>query len=241
MIRLRLLPALLAVVLTWGCAAAPAPPSPFTISREAFFERIRTVALTPMSLSGLGGDLVPIQAKFETLLATELCRVGLRVIPSREFLEIFTQAARNTGGFFDPVTGRRDIERYKAVMQMTLLILKERFQADAALIPMIEAKTVEFYRGEAEWDGTKEWFTSVGRKGSVNVLSVKVMVQDATSTELFVSRGGLQVAAKIVEDKLVHRPPNELFRDEERNAAAVRMAVAPLQQTPGTAPAGTCP
>jgi hypothetical protein len=81
----------------------------------------------------------------------------------------------------------------------------------------------------------------VAWKGSAYALSIQTTVLDAASTELFVNRGGLQVATKVAEGKLVPRPAIELFRDEERNAAAVRMAMAPLQRTGRAAPAGTCP
>lgn len=243
MTRQFLLLATLAVALIGaGCATTP-PYNPFKISQDEFHGKIKTIALTPVAVPRDLENPERVRAKFESLIEAKLREAGFSIVPARESGEIFERMTKQLGGFFDPVTGKRDEAKFKTAVEHTLRELGTRFNADALLYPSIVVVRAPFSVNRANWDGAQEPMITPGSYGSaligtVAALSLVVTIQDRTGAAVYINGGGIQVLTKIHKggffqpEKFIPVPPIELFAYEERNVAAVNIALAPLVRQP---------
>jgi len=74
--------------------------------------------------------------------------------------------------------------------------------------------------------------------GTVPALSLVVKIEDIHGPDLYINWGGIQLLQKISGSDFVPVPRNELLTSEERNKAAVDIALKPLIErliSPGTA------
>ena len=238
-----------------GCATTAPPYNPFKVAQDDFYGKVKTVALAPVSIPGDLDDPDPVKAKFESLIEGKLREAGLSVIPSKEGEEIWKQMKEHLGGFFDPITGKRDEAKFKAAREYTLRELHTKFKADAVLHPRIQVVGAPWSGGTATWGGTTESIRSTGemivealplallgvgvtRHGSVPALSLVVVIEDIHGIDMYVNGGGIQVLSKISGGKFSPVPRPELFANEERNVAAVNIALGPLvtKSTPAGPP-----
>ena len=209
------------IVLTLAAAVAAA--------REA--APIKTIALSPTRLPDGLENPVPVQDLFDSLLAGELGRAGLTVIPSTEAGAIWKRLMDSVQGFYSAITGERVEAKYRAVMDGTRHELTGRFHADAWLRPRIEVIPVDFEGGKARWDGASEGMGS-GSSGTVPALSLVVSVSDTSGTDIYSGRGGIQVLSK--GSKNVSR--DKLFKDSKRNLQALHFALDSLVARLGASP-----
>lgn len=246
MLRQSLLTAALATTLIGGGCATTAPYNPFKIPQEEFYGKIKTIALAPVGVPSDLEDPDPVKAKFESLIEAKLREAGFSVVSSREAADIFDKMNKQLGGIFDPVTGKRDETKFKAVREHALRELETKFKADAVLYPNIRPGTARFAGGRASWDGTSESLSTtegilgaflVGQlQGTATALSLIVTIENIHGVDAYVNGGGIQLSAKISGGEFVPVPRSQLFADEKRNAAAVNIALGPLARNP--APAG---
>lgn len=230
-------PSLLAALIAAGCGAKRAPYNPFQVSRDQFYGNLKTIALAPVRVPGDLEDPEPVRAKFESLLEAEFREAGFTVVPPKEAEAIWSDMAEQVGGFYDPVTGERDPSKADAVREHTLRELKTRFNADALLYPSVQVVQARFEKDKAVWDGTEEKLAGGGiwkllfgssHSGTVPALSLVVVLEDMNGTDLYIKGGGIQVLSRIAGDEFVPVPRYQLFADEERNVAAVHLALDPL-------------
>jgi hypothetical protein len=141
------------------------------------------------------------------------------------------------GGFFDPITGKRDEAKFKTAREHLLREVNAMTKADAILHPSIQLVKAGFGNNEARWHGTSEslitggfWgaFLAGTNNGTSSALSLYVTLEDINGVELYINAGGIQLAAKLSGRTFVAVPRNELFADEKRNQAAVNVALNPL-------------
>jgi hypothetical protein len=244
--RQSLLKAVLTTALIVAGCATTTPYNPFKIPAEEIHSNFKTIALSPVAVPGDIEDPNPIKAKFESLIQAKLREAGFSVVPSAESAEIFSNMNKQLGGIFDPVTGQRDETKFKAAKEHALRELSTKFKADAVLYSRISAGTARFSGGKASWGGTSESVSmtegflgalQVGQlRGNTTALSLVVSIENINGGVAYVNTGGIQLAAKISGGQFVPVPRNQLFASEERVAAAVNYAFAPLVRSP--APAG---
>lgn len=243
-----LLVTLVVALIGGGCATTPPPYNPFRISQEEFQAKIKMIALAPVAIYGDLDDPEPVKAKFESLIEAKLRDGGLSVVPSREVAPIWKRMSEQVGGYFDPVTGKRDETKFRTVREHTLREINTKFNADAMLYTSIVPVKAEWSGRTASWDGVEEPIRSTGGQiveaflfgttssGTVGALSLAVIVEDRNGVDMYVNSGGIQVLAKISGGKFIPVPRHELFADEERNVTAVNIALEPLvpkSTTPG--------
>jgi hypothetical protein len=209
------------IVLTLAAALASA--------REA--APIKTIALSPTRLPDGLENPEPVQVLFDSLLAGELGRAGLTVIPSTEAGAIWKRLVDSVQGFYSAITGERVEAKYRAVMDGTRHGLTGRFHADAWLRPRIEVVPVDFEGGKARWDGASEGMGN-GSSGTVPALSLVVSVSDTSGTDIYSGRGGIQVLSKGSKNV----PRDKLFRDSKRNHQALHLAIDSLVARLGASP-----
>ncbi len=235
--HVTLLLATFAAAVGMACAAST-PHQAATVPQSRVADSLKTIALDPVCPCGLPADLRaidPHRGKFDSLLTAELSNAGFGVVPAAESQAIWDRLTDSLGGLFDPVSGQVDTTTYRKVRTLTLRELQQRFHVDAWLHPIIVLAPADFRRGTAKWDGTKQAF---GRKlfgitlgttyGTTPALSLHVIVEGMDGKVLFDTQAGLQLYQVPSGNGFVRIPDAQLYTDQERNAAAVRLALAPL-------------
>jgi hypothetical protein len=226
----------LATVLA-GCAAKAPPYNPYTVPREQFYGRLKTVALSPITLPRELENPEPVREKFLSLLDAQLRNAGFTVVGSDRARVIWDSMATEMHGFYDPVTGQRDEAKVRAVRMHLYRELKAKYNIDAMLFSWIAVVPAKLEHDKAKWDGTSQgasrqgfWKAVLGisHDGTIPALSLHVLLSDTEDTDLYRNIGGIQVLAKADVNGLQDVPRSELFVDEERNSKAVHLALDPL-------------
>ena len=228
-----------------SCATTP-PYNPFKVSQEQIHARTKTIGLTPISVPEGIPDPQSVKVKFESLIEAKLREAGFLTVPSNEFGEIWKRMTEQVGGYFDPISGKRDESKLKTVREYTYRELSTKFNADAILHSHFQVFKVNWSRRIARWHGASESimpagqqvleaFAGISRSGTVSALSLTVSLQDTNEANLYLNSGGLQLLSKLSGDNFVSVPLHELFMDEERNRNAVNIALEPLIKKTGSA------
>lgn len=184
-------------------------------------------------------DLRPLRERaraiFEPAIEARLREAGYRVIPVRVADSVWIARRDSVGGFYDPMTGRVVESRLDSVWRGTRDDLARRFGAGAWVHIQLVSVSPGFSGDRAQWHGTSEATGGrgglagllIGRTaGTLAAISLQVTLEDTRDGNTLERRaGGIQLRSKIVEGGLEELPFDRLLRDDERNAAAVRMAV----------------
>ncbi len=234
--RLLLTATLIFILIGSGCATTT-PYNPFKITEEDFYGKIKTIALAPVVIPGDLENKEQVKAKFESLIESKLREAGFVVIQSREFAEIRELMTKQLGGYFDPVTGKRDEAKFKSVKEHSLREMHAKFNSDAVLYSSIQVFLASFSGGKAAWHGTSESLSTGGllgalsvstRNGKVSALSFGVGIEDSNGVDIYVNWGGIQLLNKLSGGEFVPIAQSELLSNEERNATAVNISLDPL-------------
>jgi len=180
------LPVLAGAIITIACAPSISPESPFTIAPDSIFERIRVVAVAPVTVDA---DLeIPNQSvtKLESAIEEILGEVGFEVVPAFEVAGAWQYIVDETAGFYDSFSGERDEGLYERARGRLRQDLRSRFEADAILHPELWYGLVPFAYGLAEWDGARQAvYGAYGMSGEVRALSLVVLLEDLEGNELY--------------------------------------------------------
>jgi hypothetical protein len=234
-------------VLTWvvavgGCATA-SPANPFRIPEAQFRTRVTRIALTPIAVPSQFGVPAPTRARVDALIEARLQQSGFATLPASDWLEVFTRRRQEVGGLFDPRTGNLDDAKVKTVLAKTIEDIRGRFQLDAILLPRVQVVQANFNGAWARWDGVSDSLTSglsvlatSGLSGRVPALSLVVSIEGPGDEQALYRHGaGIQVLEKLapVADRFTGKwlapvPREDLLANEERNRAAVELALEPL-------------
>jgi hypothetical protein len=222
-----------------GCAlpTPPPPPNPFKIAQDEFYRQIKTLALAPLGMPREVENPESVRAQFEALITTKLQEAGFSTAPSQPFAEIWQRMADQVGGLFDPHTGQRDKAKFQTAWEYALRELGTTFKVDALVQARIQPVIVPFrahtpYTSTAIWHGTSEVVGGGGMFGTIDALSLVITIVDPHGVVLYTNAGGIQLLSKLLSnmkgDQFVPVPRQDLFADEERNVAAVKIALGPL-------------
>ena len=242
---------LAALVTLVACAGAPVVPyDPFKVPRDQFRDSLKVVALAPIRAPSDMENPEPIKARFAATVEARLRDAGLRVIPGVEVGPVLDAVDAELGGVFDPVTGKANEAKVKAVREEGARRLKDRLGADAVLRADIRVVMARLDHDVARWDGVTDqagagfWkqFLSGTHSGRIPALSFVVRLVRADGTELYANAGGLRVIQRIgMGGKIEPVPQAEFFAEEGRNAEAIRIALEPLLGPPVPAAAPAAP
>jgi hypothetical protein len=229
--------ALLAIA---GCVSTAPRYNPFKVAETEIRQKVKRIALFPVSLPTDLDDPDPVKAKFEALISAKLKEGGFVPVPSQELDAIWKRMKEQLGGFFDPITGKRDEAKFKTAREHALREIQAKTKADAVLHPSIQFIKVNFYpnfyMNEASWHGTSESMLTGGfwgffgsqLSGTTTALSLYVTVEDINGVDMYANAGGIQLAYKLSGQSFVAVPRQQLFADEQRNQGAVNVALNPL-------------
>ena len=244
MVGSTLLAAMSAMILA-GCAGKAYDP--FRVPAAEFRQRVKTIAVArvvvPPNVGESGGS-----AKFHPTLETRLRAAGFTVVPPEQVREVWDAKASELGGLFDQNTGNLDQAKANALMSHVREQMKQRFNADALVLPYVRTVPASFgalpFAGiTAKWDGASESIVTSTIdnvltpqvNGTVPAISLVVRIEDLTGTILYVNAGGIQVVQKLKpmpggfrRDNFVDVPKNEIFADPQRIQQAVNYALDPF-------------
>jgi hypothetical protein len=227
----------IAAMIAAGCLPTAPRYNPFKVTEPEIRQKVKRVALFPVGLPTDLDDPEPVKAKFEALIEAKLKEGGFVPVPSQELDAVWKRMKEQLGGFFDPITGKRDEAKFKTAREHALRELQAKTKADAVLYPSIQFIKVNFFSNQATWHGTSEslltggfWgnFLAGQRSGTTTALSLYVTVEDINGVDMYVNVGGIQLAYKLSGSTFVAVPRPELFVDEQRNQAAVNAALNPF-------------
>jgi hypothetical protein len=246
MVRQSLFITIIIAALIGGGCATTAPYNPFKVTQEEIYAKTKTIALTPVVVPGDLTDPEALKAKFESLLEAKLREAGFLTVPSKEFAEIWKRMTEQVGGYFDPISGKRDESKLKTVREHTYRELSTKFNADACLHSNIRVFKINWSGTTARWHGASESIMPAGqqvlevlvginRYGTVPALSLTVSLQDTNEVNLYLNSGGIQLVSKLSGSKFVPVPIYQLLLNEERNLNAVNIALGPFIKKPGSA------
>lgn len=231
----------LSLALILANCAGTAPFNPYKVPPAEIKARVKTVALSPVDTLPDLDNPDRVKAGFEALIAAKLREAGFMVVPSAEYAAIWKQTMKKAGGVFDPATGKRNEHAFAAARETTVRELFAKTGANALLDAGIGAVNADIEGNYASWHGAGEYVTADGAlgslfgpqyRGTINALSLIVILSDADGRELYANAGGIQTLSRLQRDgRFVSLARHELFINDERNRHAVDVALGPLTAT----------
>lgn len=218
-----------------GCATIPTY-NPFQIPQSEFHLKIKSVAMSPLVIPKWVGSSAAVKSKMEDRIKAQLEGAGFKIIPPEKFQEIWDRLLDQMGGVFDPLTGEIDKEKLETIRSYARREVSLKYGVDAFLHPRIELVGAKVDGFSAFWDGTtdsiifKEWYGAY--HDVTEALSLSIIIEDTNGVDLYINRGGIQVAFKIYNGRFVPVPTSELLANEERNIEAVYIALKALVEKP---------
>lgn len=218
-------------------AAASAGAAPQ--SREDFIARYRNLLLVPLDTAATA-TREDVQRSLGELLRTRLTALGFQVQVDADYASHWAAEQATSGGFYDAFTGELDTARVQAARARVLAQSQTKYPGTVAVYPSIMATLAPFQQGEASWDGASQrafearskfgnvFNTAKTLVGRLDAYSLRVRICDADGSTVYEQSGGLQLAERLVDGKVLRYPDAELFSDAARNAAAVDRALLPL-------------
>ncbi len=242
-----LYPAISVLLLLAGCTSHPDPEA-FAIEPDQFYRAANTIVLTPATLPGELASYAARAVEFDSLIASALEQSGLNLVPAYEYSALWETVMERAGGFFDPITGERDEQKFTLARDSLFGLLQELYAPDALLYPEVWIVGAPFAGGVAQWDGTSQALIGLGSRildalgavlgqsesnlpeGTVDALSLVVFVEDIEGMELYANSGGIQVLQKVGRDPddVTIVSGEEILSDHDRNRRAVWIALEPL-------------
>ena len=163
---------------------------------------------------------------YDSLITAQLTHAGFRVVPRRIADGIWRGLVDSVHGFYNPLTGARIEEEYRAVVIGTARELRARHAADAWLRPRVEVVDVSFQRGRAAWDGASEGLGPGVSTGRAFATSVVVELVDSAGVARVSGRGGLKLLVQgMPQGRLSRVAWSRLFSDPKRNDRAIALAL----------------
>jgi hypothetical protein len=220
-------------------AAAKARPSPFFVPQDHFQSRVHKIALRvqPLEDTAYGDTTSTIIAG---LLERELTAGGFDVVPHVEFDHRWEARVAESGGVFDPHTGRADSAKVSRTLSLVLDELKSAHQVDAVLTAILFSTQAKLDGASAHWDGVKQRLSpsplavlfESGQRGFVSALSLGVVIHDMDRVPLYQNRGGigLQLREGINGSPPKEVPMNRILSDSVRVLRGIRVALDPVTQ-----------
>jgi hypothetical protein len=234
----RLIP-LLAVL--WLVAVSAKKYDPFAVPRDSVVARVHTIVLRPAQFEGVEPSaLESVQARFDSLAATELEGGGFKVVHAPEWNRVQNRMRDSLGAMFDPATGKPDSAKAALLRQLVVADLHGRLDVDAVFTPHFDRRQANFNAGVASWDGVSQTIRKKGlmgflggsqSSGRVSAISYVAELVDLERNLLYLDGGGLQCLVKLGDPSrgnFVDVPTDSLYSDPERNQRAVRVALAAL-------------
>ena len=246
-------PLLAATFLSVGCltTVTEQPYNPFLAPADTVRSVVNTVIVTPTVPPE--GVLVSAMSarRIDLVIEARLRQGGYSVVPATEYSRIWDGILLQMGGFFDPITGQRDEEKFKTARKELLRELKGRFDTQVLLYTELQVVDASVDNGVAAWDGVThdiggeytpirwEFRDTFERSefggnadGVVSAITLMVAIDGPDGKELYRNFGGVEVLARRPGPILVTEGDFELRAEVEHVGLAVNHALGPLIPAP---------
>jgi hypothetical protein len=220
-----------ALLLAAAFAFGEEPEDPHGVPREQIRQRVRVIALMPVTVLTGAADRVPARERFEPLLAAKLEAKGYRVVPSAEFARVWRELSERVRGVYDPVTGRASPEKGTAVGEHTRREMERRFGVNAFLASeLVLDDVVPGWNASGEYVLWGEPILLRGRRLAGGLEGIPQRVQaavldvdliDVNGADLYHGRSGVEWIRVYAARGHDEKPPASRFR----NAVALQNAV----------------
>ncbi len=210
-------PLLAATFLLVGCltTVTEQPYNPFLVPADTVRSVVSTVIVTPTVPPE--GVFVSATAalQIDTTIEARLRQAGYSVVPAAEYSRIWDGILLQMGGFFDPITGQRDEEKFQVARKELLRELNGRFDTQVLLYSELQVVDALVEGGVASWDGVthdiageetpirREFRDTFERAefggnadGVVSAITLMVAIDGPDGRELYRNFGGVEVLAR---------------------------------------------
>ena len=213
-----------------GCATY----DPFKVPAESIRERVDTVALASLEVAVELGDEHRVRALIEPRVAAMLREGGFEVVPPDEWDRRWLTIAKEIGQIWDPVTGKRDDERYQAA--------RSALHHDLALERGVDAIVhLSLYLEKIEASGRAPLLCGIQRDvywpSSLPLLAritiaygacLEIEMYDMDRREMYGIRHGLEFVDTYALQTHARRPIDQRLRDPAVIEEALAAIVGPL-------------
>lgn len=213
----------------------------FSAPKDSILERVKTVAVTPLTIQGDMSDPARQRGRtaLEPAVESELRSAGFAVVPATVLDSVWLHLVDSIGTLYDPKTGAPDTVRFSAARKAATQVLRERYSADAVLDIYVGVVSASFQETTASWDGTSQTYGNFGHqllgalfgnvyRGRTRALSLIANLQSLEGQSLYEGRGGLQVYVIPDNGKFLDVPDSTFFADTARNGRSVHLAMCAL-------------
>ena len=205
---------IVALVLT-ACASTPTynPTTfPFELNEERLAgKELKTVVIPHVNLGPVSRNYLEKEApRIDGMVSSFLKENGYKVIPQREFTQLWNTAERAFGNPVDPTTGKVNMRTFAQIMESVRNEMRKEFNLDAFVFTDLVELEVPFSGGLkhlARWDGVTRKPSLQGPGSGVSadfdwtqpasVASLQVSIFDMELQRVFFSRGGLEATDAI--------------------------------------------
>ena len=191
------------------------PYDPFLVPRDTVLRTVTTIVVTPIVPPG--DVFVSEQAEqlITGVLEAQLRDGGFSVVPASEYSRIWDGIIRQMGGFFDPLTGERDEQKFELARTELLRELQGRFHTRVLLYAELQIVDAYVDGGVAGWDGAEhdirgdrvliaEAYQDTfeqdefggGVDGVVSAVTLMVALDGPAGREMYRNFGGLEVVSR---------------------------------------------
>src|SRR5262249_69087 len=132
------------------------PYDPFKVPRDSFYGSLKTVALAPVDVPGVGNETEAVRSRYARLIQERLEGAGLKVIGPDQVGPLMSAEAARGGGLYDPVTGKSGDSKRKAFVEACGAELFARYGVDALLRADVRVVKASVKGDKAHWDGLTE-------------------------------------------------------------------------------------
>jgi hypothetical protein len=207
---------------------------PYRIPQEQFGREVRVVALQPVQVPVDLQGADDVRRRFEKLVRFKLESKGYKIVDPAVVEQQWVAMSQKVGGVFDPVTGKADEAKAKAVREHSARALERDHEIDAFLVVRIAYDSMDAWTGQAGflWRTLGEPLTWKGKNlGDMPQRVVGVFLNiaffDLAGDVLYSIRAPIQWTMVFAARSYDERPRAELFADE-RNRQAVELTLDPL-------------
>ena len=239
---------MVATLLSFGCFTVAEPPyNPFLVPADTVRSVVNTVIVTPAMPPE--GVFVSVSAtrRIDSVIEARLRQGGYSVVSTVEYSLIWDGILRQMGGFFDPITGERDEEKFATARKELLRELKGRFDTQVLLYSELQIVDVFVDGGVAWWDGVtqdlsgddtairsefrdtfeRDEFGSYA-DGVVSAITLVVAIDGPDGKEWYRNFGGIEVLARRRGTVVESEGDFELRAEVEHVVRAVDRVLGPL-------------
>ncbi|MBN2087613.1 hypothetical protein JW758_04665 [Candidatus Peregrinibacteria bacterium] len=177
-----------------------------------------------------------VSKTYEDLIISALKKGKIDSIPSEEYTKIWEPIKKNSGGLFDPLTGKVDENKMATLRQQAIEKMKNKFFIDGYVFINFTIASAIFEKSEASWDGVMDISTGYNSKfvypnahGRMPALSLLIIINDLDENILYRNAGGIHLLKYIhPAGYFVDVPIDDLFADKTKDIRAVNAAMKPF-------------